>query len=335
MAAVYPTRSLSRRQFVQAASIGALGALAGCGRLPWQEQHSARVPVVGVLTAATFWLDSFREGLRDHGHVEGQNIVVEVRSSEGQEEPLADYARELVRLPADVIVVGGLPAIRAAIAATSSIPIVMVAGGADVVRSGLVASLAHPGGNVTGLTDLAEQLTAKRLELIRDTVPGVRRVGVVRFPEATAEQWQEATVAAQQLGITLESLDVQAPQDLTAALSVAAQNEYQAILLLLDPLTVLHQTQLGQLTLENHQPAIHSMKGFVAAGGLLAYGPSVPDQARRAAAYVDKILKGANPADLPVEQPMTFEFVINLGTARALGLTIPDRVLLQATEVIQ
>ncbi|HLH26783.1 MAG TPA: ABC transporter substrate-binding protein [Chloroflexota bacterium] len=332
--AAAPGLPFSRRGFVRAAGLASLGLLAGCGRLPGQEQHSVRMPVVGVLTAATFWLDSFRQALRDHGYVEGQNVVVEVRSSEGQEEPLADYARELARLPADVIVVGGLPAIRAAMAATSRIPVVMVAGGADAVRAGLVASLAHPGGNVTGLTDFAEQLTAKRLELICDTVPGVRRVGVVRVPAATAEQWQEATVAAQQLGIALEALDVQAPQDLPTALSIAAQNEYQAILLLLDPLTVLHQAQLGQLTLANHQPAIHSMKGFAAAGGLLAYGPSITDLARRAAAYADKILKGASPADLPVEQPTTFDFVINLQTAQALGLTIPQHVLLQATEMI-
>ena len=325
----------TRRQLVLGAGAAGLGLLGGCGRLPWQGQSQSRVPAVGVLTSATFWLDAFRQGLRDRGYVEGQNLVIEVRSAEGREEPLPDFARELVRLPVEVIVVAGIPATRAAIAAAGNIPIVMVALGADPVRVGFVSSLARPGANVTGLTDFSERLTAKRLELLRDAVPSATRVGVLRNPATTADQWQEALGAARQLGLDLHSVEVYGPDDLATAFAVAAQQQVEALLLLVDPLTVRHQEQLGQLALQSHQPAIHSVKGFVAAGGLLAYGPSIPDLAIRAATYVDKILKGTKPADLPVEQPMTFDFVANLRTAQSLGITFPREILLQITEVIQ
>jgi putative ABC transport system substrate-binding protein len=288
-----------------------------------------------VLTAATFWLDSLRQGLRDLGYVEGQNIFIEVRSSEGQDAPLPEFALELVRRPVEILVVAGIPATSAAIAATTDIPIVTVAGGPDPLRAGYVSSLAHPGGNVTGLTDFGERLTAKRLELLHDALPGVQRVGVFRNPATTEGQWQEAVGAAPQLKVELRSIEVQGPDDFRGAFAIAAEQQVGALLLLLDALTILYQVEFGRLALERHQPAIHSLKGFVSAGGLLAYGPSIPDLAQRAATYVDKILKGAKPADLPIEQPTIFDFVVNLKTAQALDLTIPQHVLLQATEVIQ
>jgi ABC-type uncharacterized transport system substrate-binding protein len=282
-------------------------------------------------------LEAFRQALRDLGYVEGQNLVLEVRSAEGSPERLRDLAAELVQLPVDVIVAAGSPAIRAAQHATRTIPIVMAAP-PDAVAEGFVASLAHPGGNITGVSWLGAVLPGKRLELLKETVPQSARIAVLANPAYGAYgSWMHTlTVAAQALGLHLHVVELRSADELDSAFAALTREGTDALLVLSDPaLMAPLRGRIAALAATRRLPTMYDWREYVAAGGLMSYGPSLPEIHRRAATYVDKILKGTKPADLPVEQPVKFELVINLKTAQALGLTIPPSLLFQADEVIQ
>jgi putative tryptophan/tyrosine transport system substrate-binding protein len=281
-------------------------------------------------------VDAFRQGLRDFGYVEGHNLVITYRGAEGQEERLPALAAELVGLPVEVIVAVSPAATRAAQHATTSLPIVMIAG--DPVGAGFVASLAHPGGNITGLSLMMAELPGKRLELLKETVPQSTRVAVLANPAFPFYQlyMNNLTVAAHALGLHLQVLEVRSAEELPPAFAAMTREGADALMVLSDP--ALMDNLLGRvadLAATHRLPAMYNWKMYAEAGGLMSYGPSLPDSHRRAATYVDKILKGAKPADLPVEQPTKFELVVNLKTAQALGLTIPPTQLFQADEVIR
>jgi len=281
--------------------------------------------------------EAFLQGLRDLGYVEGQNLVIEHRGAEQQLARLPELAAELVRLQVDVIVTtGGLPATRAAQRATSTIPIVMAEAG-DPVGGGLVASLARPGGNVTGLSVMDPGLTEKRLQLLKEVAPTIARVAVLYNPDfpATVVMMRDAQAAAPTLGLSILPMEVQAPDELDNQFAAMISLGADAVLTFGDPFTSMLRTRLLALAAKNRLPAMHVLRDLVQGGGLMAYGPSFPNMYRRAAYYVDRILKGTKPADLPVEQPMRFELVINLKAAKALGLTIPPVVLFQADEVLR
>jgi putative ABC transport system substrate-binding protein len=280
--------------------------------------------------------DALLDGLRERGYSEGRNLVFEHRFSEGNAERFPEFAAELVQLRVDCIIVTTTPAALAAKHATQTIPIVMPTA-IDPVGAGLVASLARPGGNLTGLSVLAPELSGKRLELLQEVVPGLTRVVVLwnGANPANASAWQETQAAARALGLLLHSQDVRNPQDLQGAFGLMAQARPDALLVLGDALLGMHRPQIVAFATQQHLPSVFAERESVVAGGLMSYGPSLPDLYRRAAYYVDRLLKGTKPADLPVEQPMKFELVINLKTAKALGITIPQSTLFQATEVIQ
>jgi putative tryptophan/tyrosine transport system substrate-binding protein len=328
---------LSRRAFVVAAGATSLGLLAGCGRLPGQAAPLPRVYRVGFLAspALSEYRQAFLQGMADLGYVEGQNLILDTRGPREQDASYIDAVAQLVDLPVDIIVSASASAIADARRATSRIPIVMAGTGADPVQEGLVASLARPGGNVTGLSVLTLQLTGKRLELLTQAVPGTRRVGVLANPAMLDTQWREIEVAAEALGVETRLLELRSPADFDSAFEVVRHERIESLYSLADPVTIANQRQLGNLSATKGVPGIHPMRGFVDAGGLMSYGPSAVDSFRRAAYYVDRILKGAKPADLPVEQPMTFDFVVNLKTAQALGITFPNEIMLQVTEVIR
>jgi len=281
-------------------------------------------------------LEAFRQGLRELGYTEGQHLVIETRHAAMRPALLPDLAANLVLSKVDVIVAAGDPAIYAARHATSTIPIVMVAG-ADPVGSGLVASLARPGGNLTGSSALSPELSGKRLQLLTEALPGVSRVAVLWNPAdpAKALDVRETQAAGQALGVQLQLLEVRGPEEFESAFAAMTRDRAEALITLGDPLTVSHRMRIVDLAAKSRLPTMYDVREFVEAGGLMAYGPSLPDLFRRAAAYVDKILKGAKPGTLPVEQPMKFELIINLKTAKALGLTIPQSVLFLADQVIQ
>jgi putative tryptophan/tyrosine transport system substrate-binding protein len=338
-------RSWSRRQLVQGAGAVGLTLLAGCGRLPGTAQEpAARMPRVGYLGApvpsAVGEVDRQREGflqgLRDLGYVEGQNIIIEYRRADGLDE-LAALAADLVTSGVDVIVTVGNLSATAAKRATSSIPSVNVSF-ADPVSAGLVASLARPGGNLTGMSaDTGPELAGKRLDLLKQAVPTMSRVAVVWSPEDAAqnERFAYTQDAARTLGIAVQRVPVRGPEDFDSVFVAIVQEGADALVGLGSPLLFAHRRRVVDFALQQGLPSIQTRREFADGGGLMAYGPSFADLARRAATYVDKILKGAKPADLPIEQPMRFDFVINLKTAQTLGLTIPQHVLLQATEIIQ
>jgi putative ABC transport system substrate-binding protein len=274
--------------------------------------------------------------LRELGYVEGKNIAIEWRYAEGKFDRLPGLAAELVSLNVDVIVTAGPMDTRAAKEATSTIPIVMT-WDQDPVGSGFVASLARPGGNVTGLSSLAPEISGKQLELLKDIVPRLSRaafLGNSKEP-GNAQALKETEAAARSFGVQLQYLDLLAPKDLETIVASATNGRAQAILVLTSPVTFVHRTQVARLAVEHRLPAIYHRRQFVEDGGLMSYGVSQNDLDRRAATYVDKILKGAKPADLPVEQPTKFEFVINLKTAKQIGLTIPPNVLGRADRVIK
>jgi putative tryptophan/tyrosine transport system substrate-binding protein len=332
---------LSRRQVVQGVGAVGLGLLAGCGRWPGQAQAPARVPRLGWLGGTAVLIsrfEVFQEGLREYGHVPGQNITIEARWDEGNNPEWHRAATaELVRLPVDILVVGGgLQTARAAREATDTIPIILTVGG-DPVEAGLVASLGRPGGNITGVTGISYQLSAKRLELLAQAVPGVAQVSVLWNPDnqAKGREWQETITAAQGLGLRLQSLEVRGPEDFESAFDAATRERPEVLVVLHDGVTSRARTRIVDFAARSHLPAMYEFREWTEAGGLMNYAPNRDAMARRAAYYVDRILKGTKPADLPVEQPREFEFVINGKTAQALGLTIPPHVLLQATEVIQ
>jgi putative ABC transport system substrate-binding protein len=296
-----------------------------------------RIGLLEVVSAAANGqnLVAFRQGLKELGYVEGQNFVLEYRSADGQAERFPDLARELVRLNVEVIVTRGTSAL-AAKRATRTIPIVMASSG-DPVATGIVASLARPGGNVTGLSAVATEIQGKRLEVLREMAPQIARVGFLfnMSNPVLQAQWQEAQLAARSVGLQPLLLDVRAVRDLEPAFRTAAEQRTGAVIVGVDALTQAHRSQIIEALSRRHLPSISREREFVDAGGLMSYGVHYADLYRRAAAYVDKIFKGARPADLPVEAPTRFELVINLRTAKALGLTIPQSVLVRADEIIQ
>jgi putative ABC transport system substrate-binding protein len=296
---------------------------------------------LGYINATTPALDaprfaSLEQGLQDLGWMVGQNLTVERRYAEGQVERLPDLAAELVRLQPEVIVSLGNPTNLALKKATSTIPIVF-AGDPDPVGSQLVASFAHPGGNLTGVSQMAPELAGKRLELLKQAVPPVARVGTIfnAAQPGMVRENGETLVAAQALGVEVRSFGVRTPEELDNAFKAAVEGRLDGIVVILDPLIAQSRDRLVALSTETGVPTISGDALFAAAGGLMSYGPNFDRQAQRAAYYVDRILRGTKPADLPVEQPTNFDFIINLKTAQALGLTIPQDVLLQATEVIE
>ena len=304
-------------------------------------QPPPKIPRIGLLSPfapadAALWHEAFRQGLRDLGWVEGKNISIEYRYAEGSNERLPDLAADLVRLGVDLIVASVTPDALAAKQATRTIPIIMVAPG-DPVGSGLVDSLARPGGNVTGLTNISPQMVGKGLELLKDMLPTLSRVAVLWNPQGSTStlSWNELQLPALQLGVQLQSLEVRSANDLDKAFADATQAQAGALAITPDPVFVTHQKRIAALAAQKRLPAIFHLRTFVDVGGLMAYGPDRSDSFRRVALYVDKVLKGATPADLPVERPMKFELVINLKTAQDLGLTIPPAVLFQADEVIR
>jgi putative ABC transport system substrate-binding protein len=283
-------------------------------------------------------IDAFRQGLREHGYIEGQNITIEYRWAEERIERLPDLATELVRLKVDLIVVSTDPGALAAKKATSTIPIVFVAV-TDPVGLGLVVSLGRPGGNMTGLPHIARELTPKRLELLKEAVPGATRVAVLWGPDTRLRGLREVLkpieIAARKLGVQLQSLEVQNPDELATAFSALTRKRADALLLVNEALFYSERARIVELAAKSRLPVMAWLSVFVEAGGLISYGPNLVEQWRRLAYYVDRILKGAKPADLPVEQPMTLELVINLKTAKALGLTIPHSVLFRADKLIE
>jgi putative ABC transport system substrate-binding protein len=309
-----------------------------------EAQQAAKIARIGLLVtnlaASPHLPEAFRQGLRDLGYVEGRNLVIEYRDAEGKVDRLPALAAELVALKVDVIVTGGgTIAALAAKQATRTLPTVFASVG-DPVTSGLVTSLARPGGNVTGLSNVAPELVGKRLELITQAVPGVSRVAVLRLPgalgERTAKDMLTGTeVAARALGVRLQVVEARGPADIDRAFSDMTGARAGALTVLPSNMFLREHRRLVDLAAKNRLPAVYFLREFVDAGGLMAYGPNVADLYRRAATYVDKILKGAKPADLPVEQPTKFELVINLKTAKALGLMIPQSVLARADHIVE
>jgi len=324
-------------------AIGLMLALAiVVASLATEAQQPKNVHRIGTLSALGTtpgrnpFVEAFLEGMRALGYVEGQHFVLEYRGAEGQFEGFPDLAAELVRLKVEVIVAQGTPAALAAKHATTMLPVVMVGVG-DPVGSGLVASLARPGGNVTGVASLAPDLVGKQLKFLKDVLPTVSRVAVLWNPANPASHLmvRAADVAAQALGVQLHLVEARGPDAFDNAFAAMTSAHAGALLVLGEPVFLLHRGRLAELAAMSHLPTMHNIREYVEAGGLISYGPSAPDVWRRGATYVDKILKGAKPADLPVEQPTKFELVINLRTAQALGLTIPPIILFQADEVIR
>ena len=323
-----------------------LGTLAGsllAAPLAAEGQETAKVARIGFLflnlAPNPHLKEAFRQGLRDLGYVEGHNVVIEYRDAEGKLERLPALAAELIALQVDVILAGGTPQALAAKHASRTLPIVFAAA-ADPVTDGLVTSLARPGGNVTGLSVLAPELVGKCLEQLKQAVPEVSRVAVLWQPGGAGERTEKdmlkaAEVAARALGVRLQFVEARGPADFDRAFSDMTRARAGALTVLSTPMFVSERRRLVDLAAKNRLPAVYPWREFVDAGGLMSYGPNLADMFRRAATYVDKILKGAKPADLPVEQPTKFELVINLKTAKALGLTIPASVLARADEVIQ
>ena len=306
-----------------------------------EAQQPKKVPRIGILfpnppTVSPHLLKAFQQGLRELGYVEGQNIVIEYRFGEGKSDRYPDLAAELVQLKVDVMVTSSTPAIESVKNATSTIPIVMAAS-ADPVGSGLIASLDRPGGNITGLAMLSPELSGKRLELLKETVPRISRVAVLWNPTNTssAASWRESRLAAQGLKLQVQSIEVRGPGDFHNLSDALVKKRFQALNVVRDPLIRAHMTRVVEFAMDSRVPAIYEDEDFVDRGGLMWYGTSHPDLYRHAATYVDKILKGAKPADLPVEEPMKFEFVINLKAAKQIGLTIPPNVLVRADRVVK
>jgi putative tryptophan/tyrosine transport system substrate-binding protein len=303
-----------------------------------EAQQPAKVSRIGFLSSGSLassapLAEAFRKGLRELGYVEGKNIIIEYRDGKGRLDRLPGLAADLVRLNVDIIVTGGRPSTRAAQQATSTIPIVMAASG-NPVGNRFVASLARPGGNITGLTTIRGDLTGKRLELLQEAVSKISRVAVLWGPPA-ASNFKDAEAAARLLGLEFQSLEVRSPGDLEGAFQAATKERAQALVALRNPVIFNQRKRIVELAMKSRLPAIYDDREFVEAGGLMSYGTNQADLYRRAATYVDKILKGAKPADLPVEQPTKFEFVINLKTAKQIGLTIPPNVLARADRVIR
>jgi putative ABC transport system substrate-binding protein len=329
---------IQNRKWVGIVAIGVTFAM--CGAVA-EAQQPEKVPRIGFLSASSPsaqnpLLEAFRQGLRDLGYVVGQNVALEIRAAEGKYDRLPDLAAELVRLKVDVIFTASAPAIKAAKQATGTIPIVFETL-SDPVADGFVANLARPGGNLTGLAGLAPELSGKRLELLKEVVPGVARVAVLLNPDnPSARRLLKATeISAHALGMQLQVLEVRHPDELDKAFSAMIKARAGALTVIPDPTLFAGRKKVADLAAKTRLPAIYGTSGVAEIGGLMVYAPSLPDLWRRAATYVDKILKGTKPADLPVEQPTKFEFVINLKAAKQIGLTIPPNVLVRADKVIK
>jgi putative ABC transport system substrate-binding protein len=304
-----------------------------------EAQPLGKVYRIGYLAAipppAHLW-EALMDGLRERGYSEGRNLIFERRFSEGNAERFPEFAAEMVQLRVDLVIAITTPAALAVKNATTTIPIVMTTA-IDPVGAGLVASLARPGGTVTGNAILYAELSTKRLEFLKDVVPGLSRVVVLwnAANPANASVWHETQAAAGALGLVLHAQDVRGAQDFAGAFARTAQAHPDGLLVLDDALIAMHRQHIAEFATQEHLPSVFAARESVMAGGLMSYGPSLPALFRRAATYVDKILKGAKPADLPMEQPMKFELVLNLKTAKALGITMPPSLLLLADEVIQ
>jgi putative tryptophan/tyrosine transport system substrate-binding protein len=306
-----------------------------------EAQQPAKVPRIGFLitnsrAALLARTEAFQHGLRELGYIEGKNILIEWRSADGKVDRLLELAAELVRLKVDVIVTGGATATRPAKEATATIPIVMAQDG-DPVGAGLIASQARPGGNITGLSSLAPELSGKRMQLLKETVPKISRVAVLWYLDLpiAALHLNHTEDAARELGLQIQSLGVRVPNEIESAFSRLSKGRADAIVVLPGAVIFGYRTRIVELAAKSRMPAIYADREFTLAGGLMSYTTSIPDLYRRAAYYVDKILKGTKPADLPVETPMKFELVINLKTAKQIGLTIPDSVLYRVDRVIK
>jgi putative ABC transport system substrate-binding protein len=324
---------MDRRTFIGRVAGGLLAA-----PLAARSQQVGKVYRIGILetipasrNAAN--VDALRKGLRDLGYVEGRNLIIEYRSADGRAERFPDLASELVRLKVDLIVTRGTPAAEAAKNATGTVPVVMAA----MSPLSVVASLAHPGGNITGVTTFSTELTGKRIELLKELVPNLTRVALLHNMgnPAAPPEWEETRTAARSLGVQAELLDVRRQDDLGRAFELAVRQHVDAFLIGFDGLTQMHQQTIVDLVARKRLPAAYPAREFVEAGGLIAYSVNYPDLYFRFASFVDKIFKGAKPAEIPVEQPTKFELVLNLKTAKALGLTIPQSVLLRVDQVIQ
>jgi len=313
--------------------------LAPCSAV--QAQQPQKIPRIGVLSVTspatiTARLDAFRQGLRELGYVEGKNIVLEYRYADGNLDRVPALAAEMVRLNVEVILTGGSAATRPAKEATATIPIVM-AQDTDPVGNGFVASLARPGGNITGLSIVAPELSGKQLELLKETVPKLLRVVVLSHPNEPSyiQLRKEMELAAKALKIQIQFLDARSPKGVETAFREATKRHADAVLVPTTPIVASQRAQIADLAVKNRLPAMYGQPEYVDVGGLMFYGASITGLFRRAATYVDKILKGAKPTDLPVEQPKKFEFIINLKAAKQIGLTIPPNVLARADKVIR
>ena len=320
----------------------ALGAMLFALSVPVDAQQPKKVPRIGYLSAVSAsapdrHIEAFRQGLREIGYVEGKNISIEYGFAEGKLDRLPELAAGLVSLKLDLIVAASGQASRALKQATTTIPIVMAVSG-EVVETGIIASLARPGGNITGMTVYSPQVSGKRLELLKEAFPKVRRIAVLGDPTVTGHRldWQELKAASRSLAVELQSLEVSSPNPgFKGAFAAAAKGRADAFLTLAPPLMFFHRKEIVALVAKSRLPAMFHVSDFVNSGGLMSYGPILTESFRRAATYVDKILKGAKPADLPVEQARDYEFVINLKTAKQLGLPIPPGVLARADKVMK
>jgi putative ABC transport system substrate-binding protein len=324
---------VDRREFLGAATLGVLAGPVTAGA-----QLTRMNPRIGILRPGSPpdpLLETFRQGLRELGYDEGRNITIEYRWAENRADRFPSLVADLIRLKVDVIVAGA-GAVEAAKQATHVIPIVMPNTAGDPVRRGLVTSLARPGGNITGLTSQSGELPGKWMELMKETVPGISRIAVLRNPAGDPSQLKASEAAARSLGLRLYVLHVDPVDGFEPAFAEARKQDAEALIALGSPFHYVNRSRLVDLAAKYRLPTMYPQREYVVgSGGLMSYGADLPHQFRRAAVYVDKILKGAKPADLPIEQPTKFEFVINLKTAKALGLTIPPSVLVRADEVIE
>jgi putative tryptophan/tyrosine transport system substrate-binding protein len=329
------TAKMKRREFITL-----LGGTAAAWPLAARAQQSAKLPTIGFLgslsqSAQSTWTAAFVQRMREHGWIEGRTLAIEYRWAEGRSERFAEIAAEFVRLNVDVIVTAGTDAVIAAKKATSVIPIVFGTAG-DPVANGLVASLARPGANVTGLSNQSADIAGKRIDLLREVVPGLRRLAIMANVASSIGmlEMREGEAAAHTLGLDVARLEIRRAEDIAPAIE-ALKGGADALYVVTEPLANTNRIQINSLALGARLPTLHGQKPYVEAGGLMSYGANIPDLFRRAADLVDKILRGTKPGDIPVEQPTKFDLAINLRTARALALQIPDRLLALADEVIE
>jgi putative ABC transport system substrate-binding protein len=325
---------IRRREFLTL-----IGSAAATWPLAARAQQVSRNLRIGILetipaSANAANLEALRLGLKELGYVEGQNLTLDYRSADGHDERFADLAKSLVDSNVDLIVTRGTPAVLAAKNSTQTLPIVMAAIGEPLIA---VGAIAHPGGNVTGLSAFVTDLQAKRVELLKNMAPGIVRIAALMNMgnPVLPPQWKQIESAARSLGLSSQLLDVRKGDDVNAAFDIASRDHVDAIVVGIDALTQTYRQTIAQLALDHRLPSIYASREFVKVGGLMTYGPSYPDLYRRAAAYVDKIVKGARPGDLPVEQPTKFDLVINLKTAKRIDITVPQTLLVAADEVIE